>query len=47
MKKIHARQLTLKNIHAVALKKNSYKEYDNEKNSGDSKITHPPPPQLF
>ena len=30
MKKIHARQLTLKNIHATALK-NSHKEFDNEK----------------
>ena len=29
MKKIHARQLTLKNIHATA-SKNSYKEFDNE-----------------
>ena len=29
-KKIHARQLTLKNIHAMALKK-SYKEFDNDK----------------
>ena len=28
--KIHARQLTLKNIHDMA-KKNSYKEFDNEK----------------
>ena len=27
---MHARQLTLKNIHAIA-KKNSYKEFDNEK----------------
>ena len=30
MKKIHARQLTLRNIHAWP-KKNSYKEFDNEK----------------
>ena len=30
MKKILARQLTLKNIHAIALKK-SYKEFDNDK----------------
>ena len=30
MKKIHARQLTRWNIHAMALK-NSYKEFDNEK----------------
>ena len=29
-KKIHARQLILTNIHAMA-KKNSYKEFDNEK----------------
>ena len=31
MKKILARQLILKNIHAMALKKNSYKEFGNEK----------------
>ena len=30
MKKIHACQLTLRNIHAWP-KKNSYKEFDNEK----------------
>ena len=30
MKKNHARQLTLKNIHAMA-KKKSYKKFDNEK----------------
>ena len=30
MKKILARQLTLKNIHTMAWK-NSYKEFDNEK----------------
>ena len=42
MKKIHARQLTLKNIHATA-KKNSYKEFDNEKKSCRSKIPHPSP----
>ena len=29
IKKIHARQLILTNIHAMA-KKNSYKEFDNE-----------------
>ena len=40
-KKIHARQLTLKNIHAMASKKNSYKEFDNPKNSCGSKIPHP------
>ena len=43
-KKIHARQLTLKNIHAMASKKNSYKEFDNKKNSCGSKIPHPPRP---
>ena len=31
MKKNHARQLILRNIHAMACK-NSYKEFDNEKN---------------
>ena len=31
MKKNHARQLILRNIHAMAWK-NSYKEFDNEKN---------------
>ena len=41
-KKNHARQLLLKNIHALA-KKNSYKEFDNEKNSCGSKISLPPP----
>ena len=46
-KKIHARQLTLKNIHATAWKKNSYKEFDNEKNSCASKIPLPPPPHNF
>ena len=30
-KKVHARQLILRNIHATAWK-NSYKEFDNEKN---------------
>ena len=41
-KKNHARQLTLKNIHAMA-KKNSYKKFDNQKNSRGSKIPHPLP----
>ena len=31
MKKIHARQLTLKNIHAIWPKKKLYKEFDKEK----------------
>ena len=39
--KIHALQLTLKNNHDKA-KKNSYKEFDNEKNSCGSKIPHHP-----
>ena len=43
MKKIHARQLILKNIHAKA-QKNSYKEFDSEKNSCGSKIPLPPTP---
>ena len=45
IKKIHARQLILTNIHAMA-KKNSYKEFDNEnkkKNSCGSKIPLPSP----
>ena len=46
-KKIHACQLTLKNIHGMASKKNSYKEFDNKKNSCGSKIPHPPPPHNF
>ena len=46
-KKIHARQLTLKNIHGMASKKNSYKEFDNKKNSCGSKIPHPPLPHNF
>ena len=28
-------------------KKNSYKEFDNEKNSCDSKISHPPPTPII
>ena len=44
MKKIHARQLTLKNIHATA-KKNSYKESDNEKKFLEN--SPPPPPHNF
>ena len=46
-KKIHARQLTLKNIHATAWKKNSYKEFDNERNSCGLKIPLFPPPITF
>ena len=49
-KKIHARQLTLRNIHAMArvmgscygLKKNSYKEFDNEKKFLRLEIPLPP-----
>ena len=42
MKKIHARQLTPK-IFMLRSKKDSYKEFDNEKNSCGSKIPHPLP----
>ena len=46
--KIHARQLALKNIHAMAKKKKSYKEFDNEKNflrlENSPNPTPPPPP---
>ena len=42
MKKIHARQLTLKNIHAMA-QKNSYKEFDNEKKFLPLKNSPPSP----
>ena len=48
MKKNHARQLTLKKYSCYG-KKNSYKEFDNEKkkkNSCGSKIPLPPPPPL-
>ena len=40
-KKMHACQLTLKNIHAIA-KKNSYKEFDNEKKF--LQLENPPAP---
>ena len=41
-KKIHARQLILK-YSSYGLEKNSYKEFDDEKNSCGSKIPRPPP----
>ena len=40
-KRILARQLNLINLHATA-EINSKKEFDNEKNTCDSKIPHPP-----
>ena len=46
MKKIHARKLTLKNIHAMA-KKNSYKEFDNEKKFLRLENFPPLPPHNF
>ena len=48
MKKNHGRQLTLKKYSCYG-KKNSYKEFDNEKkkkNSCGSKIPLPPPPLI-
>ena len=45
-KKIHARQLILK-YSSYGLEKNSYKEFDDEKNSCGSKIPRPPPPKTF
>ena len=44
MKKIHARQLTIKNIHATA-SKNSYKEFDNK--TKFLPLKNPPPPVTF
>ena len=48
MKKILARQLTLKNIHTMAWK-NSYKEFDNEKKVLllENSPLRPPPPHNF
>ena len=49
MKKNHGRQLTLKKYSCYG-KKNSYKEFDNEKkkkNSWGSKIPLPPPPPPY
>ena len=47
MKKIHARQLALKNIHAMAYKnKYSYKEFDNEKKIPPAR-KFPAPPTTF
>ena len=46
MKKSHARQLTLKNIHAMA-KKKSYKEFDNEKKLLQLENSPPPSPITF
>ena len=43
MKKIHARQLTLKNYSCHVLKKNSYKEFDNEKKFLRPENSPPPP----
>ena len=40
MKKIHERQLTLKNIHAT-VSKNSYKAFDNE--TKFLRLKNPPP----
>ena len=45
-KKIHVRQLILKNIHAMA-PKNSYKEFDNEKQFLRLENSLPPPPITF
>ena len=42
MKKIHVRQLTLRNIHATAIKK-SYEEFDNEIKFLRLKNSPPPP----
>ena len=42
-KKIHERQLTLKNIHAMAYK-NSNKEFDKKKIPAARKLPTPPPP---
>ena len=42
-KKIHERQLTLKNIHAMAYK-NSNKEFDKKKIPAARKLPPPPPP---
>ena len=44
-KKILARQLTLKNIHAMAYKKIHTRNLISKKNSCGSKINPPPPPQ--
>ena len=47
MKKIHARQLTLK-IFMLRPKKNSYKEFDNKKKiPAVRKFPTPPPPITF
>ena len=43
-KKIHARQLILKNIHAMAEKKKSSKEFDNEKKF--LRLENSPPPAI-
>ena len=45
-KKIHERQLTLKNIHAMAYK-NSNKEFDKKKIPAARKLPPPPPPHTF
>ena len=42
MKKIHACQFTVKKIHAMAWKKNSYKEFDDEKKF--LRLENSPPP---
>ena len=47
MKKIHACQLTLKNIHAMGEKKYSYKEFDNEKKFLRLENSRFPPPITF
>ena len=44
MKKIHARQLILKNINSMA-QKNSYKEFDNKKKF--LRLENSPPPHNF
>ena len=46
VKKILARQLTLKNIHAMA-KKNSYKEFNNEKKIPAARKFPSPPRHYF
>ena len=50
MKKIHALQLTLNNIHAMP-KKDSYKEFDNEKKflrvENSPHLPPPPTPRNF
>ena len=44
MKKNSCTPINPKKYSCNGLKKNSYKEFDNEKNSRGSQIPHPPPP---